>query len=160
MTPQTETAAFTGGDSGIHLPTGGPIKAGRLFLLEMSGDRIHAMNPDGSDRRTIVTGCHLPDGIVVDAAAGHIYWTNGGAQFQRRFDRARRSRWRRSQGDRPTRRDPHAETDPPRQGQWQALLVRPLLEREEALKVVVVESADPDFFFAHYDTSRAGQSAG
>ena len=80
MTPQTETAAFTGGDSGIHLPTGGPIKAGRLFLLEMSGDRIHAMNPDGSDRRTIVTGCHLPDGIVVDAAAGHIYWTNMGVR--------------------------------------------------------------------------------
>ncbi|WP_249133297.1 3-hydroxyacyl-CoA dehydrogenase [Bradyrhizobium sp. AUGA SZCCT0182] len=36
------------------------------------------MNTDGSDRETIVTGCHLPDGIVVDAAAGHIYWTNMG----------------------------------------------------------------------------------
>ena len=44
----------------------------------MSGDRIHSMNPDGSDRKTIVTGCHLPDGIVVDAEAGHIYWTNMG----------------------------------------------------------------------------------
>ena len=32
----------------------------------------------------------------------------------------------------------------------------PLLEQEESLKVVVFESADPDFFFAHYDTSRAG----
>src|SRR3954447_23260472 len=51
---------------------------GRLFLLELSGDRIHAMNPDGSNRRTIVTGCHLPDGIVVDAEDGHIYWTNMG----------------------------------------------------------------------------------
>jgi hypothetical protein len=36
------------------------------------------MNPDGSDRKTIVTDCHLPDGMVVDAEAGHIYWTNMG----------------------------------------------------------------------------------
>jgi hypothetical protein len=49
-----------------------------LFLLEQSGDRIHSMNPDGSDRKAIVTNCHLPDGIVVDAEAGHIYWTNMG----------------------------------------------------------------------------------
>jgi hypothetical protein len=52
--------------------------SGRLFVLELSGDRIHSMNPDGSDRKTIVTNCHLPDGIVVDAKAGHIYWTNMG----------------------------------------------------------------------------------
>ena len=48
----------------------GATRPGRLFLLELSGDRIHAMNSDGSDRVTIVTGCHLPDGIVVDAKAG------------------------------------------------------------------------------------------
>jgi hypothetical protein len=36
------------------------------------------MNVDGSDRMTIVTDCHLPDGIVVDGKAGHIYWTNMG----------------------------------------------------------------------------------
>jgi hypothetical protein len=53
-------------------------RAGRLFLLELSGNRIHSMNPDGFDRKTIVTNCHLPDGIVVDAEAGHIYWTNMG----------------------------------------------------------------------------------
>jgi hypothetical protein len=51
---------------------------GRLFVLEMNAGRIHAMNPDGSDKKTIVTNCHLPDGIVVDAEAGHIYWTNMG----------------------------------------------------------------------------------
>jgi hypothetical protein len=51
---------------------------GRLFVLELSGDRIHSMNPDGSDRKTIVTDCHLPDGIVVDAEVGRIYWTNMG----------------------------------------------------------------------------------
>jgi hypothetical protein len=53
-------------------------RSGRLFLLELSGDRIHSMNPDGTDRKTIVANCHLPDGIVVDAEAGHIYWTNMG----------------------------------------------------------------------------------
>ena len=56
----------------------GVTRSGRLFVLELSGDRIHSMNPDGSDRKTIVTECHLPDGIVVDAEAGHIYWTNMG----------------------------------------------------------------------------------
>src|ERR1700694_2334569 len=56
----------------------GATRSGQLFLLELSGDRIHAMNPDGSNRQTIVTNCHLPDGIVVDADAGHIYWTNMG----------------------------------------------------------------------------------
>jgi hypothetical protein len=56
----------------------GATRSGRLFFLELSGNRIHAMNPDGSDRKTIVTDCRLPDGIVVDAAAGHIYWTNMG----------------------------------------------------------------------------------
>jgi hypothetical protein len=56
----------------------GIARSGRLFVLELSGDRIHSMNPDGSDRKTIVTDCHLPDGIVVDVEAGHIYWTNMG----------------------------------------------------------------------------------
>jgi DNA-binding beta-propeller fold protein YncE len=51
---------------------------GQLFVLELSGDRIHSMNLDGTDRKTIVTNCHLPDGIVVDVEAGHIYWTNMG----------------------------------------------------------------------------------
>src|SRR5262249_49857089 len=53
-------------------------RSGRLFLLELSGDRIHSMNPDGSDRKTIITDGRLPDGIVVDAEAGHIYWTDMG----------------------------------------------------------------------------------
>jgi hypothetical protein len=56
----------------------GATRSGRLFLLELSGDRIHSMNPDGSERKAIVTNCHLPDGIVVDAEADHIYWTNMG----------------------------------------------------------------------------------
>jgi hypothetical protein len=36
------------------------------------------MNPDGTDRRTIVTDCRAPDGVAVDPDAGHIYWTNMG----------------------------------------------------------------------------------
>src|SRR4051812_30996971 len=43
----------------------------RLFVLELNAGCIHLMNADGSDRTTIVTGCHLPDGIVVDLEAGH-----------------------------------------------------------------------------------------
>ncbi|RQR52656.1 3-hydroxyacyl-CoA dehydrogenase [Burkholderia sp. Bp9125] len=55
------------------------LRSGRLFLLELSGGRIHSMNPDGSDRTTIVTDCRMPDGIAVDTDAGHIYWTNMGS---------------------------------------------------------------------------------
>jgi hypothetical protein len=56
----------------------GKSTLGRLFVLELSGGRIHSMNPDGSGRNVIVADCHLPDGIAVDVAAGHIYWTNMG----------------------------------------------------------------------------------
>jgi hypothetical protein len=60
-------------------PTSGRKEAvGRLFVLELSGGRIHSMCPDGSDGKVIVTDCHLPDGIAVDVKAGHIYWTNMG----------------------------------------------------------------------------------
>jgi hypothetical protein len=52
--------------------------APRLFVLELNAGRIHSMKTDGTDRKTIVSDCHLPDGIVVDAMAGHIYWTNMG----------------------------------------------------------------------------------
>ncbi|MEW9585877.1 3-hydroxyacyl-CoA dehydrogenase [Paraburkholderia sp. DGU8] len=54
-------------------------RTGRLFFLELSGGRIHSSNPDGSDLKTIVADCRLPDGIVVDVDAGHIYWTNMGS---------------------------------------------------------------------------------
>ena len=57
-------------------PDGGD--SGRLFVLELSGGRIHAMRPDGSDRKVIVADCRLPDGVAIDVEAGHIYWTNMG----------------------------------------------------------------------------------
>ncbi len=60
-------------------PTSGRKDAvGRLFVLELSGGRIHSMSPDGSNGGVIVADCHLPDGIAVDVEAGHIYWTNMG----------------------------------------------------------------------------------
>lgn len=50
----------------------------RLFVLDLSGGRVFSMNPDGSDERTIATGCRHPDGIAVDVEAGQIYWTDMG----------------------------------------------------------------------------------
>src|SRR3984957_4856501 len=53
--------------------------AGRLFFLDLGGGRVFSANPDGSDLKTIVSeGRKLPDGVVVDVAAGLIYWTNMG----------------------------------------------------------------------------------
>ena len=51
----------------------------KLFVLEASGDgRLFSINPDGTDKTFIVTGCPVPDGVAVDVQAGHIYWTNMG----------------------------------------------------------------------------------
>src|SRR6266568_704809 len=55
---------------------------GRLYFLEASGGRIHSVNTDGSDRKVILSGGRVPDGIVVDVEAGHIYWTNMGIPNQ------------------------------------------------------------------------------
>ena len=53
--------------------------SGRLFFMDLAAGRIFTSNPDGSDLQTIVNeGRKLPDGIVVDVPAGHIYWTNMG----------------------------------------------------------------------------------
>ena len=65
----------------MHEPqraSGENATVGRLFLLDLSGDCVVSLNPDGSDRKVIVTECRYPDGIAVDVAAGHIYWTNMG----------------------------------------------------------------------------------
>ena len=58
--------------------SGGKTGVGRLFVLDLSGSRVESMNPDGSDRKILVTDCRNPDGIAVDVDAGHIYWTNMG----------------------------------------------------------------------------------
>ncbi|MGD1216796.1 YncE family protein [Streptomyces krungchingensis] len=50
-----------------------------LFVLEASsGGRLFSVHPDGSDKRLVVTGCRIPDGVAVDVVAGHVYWTNMG----------------------------------------------------------------------------------
>jgi DNA-binding beta-propeller fold protein YncE len=53
---------------------------GRLFFLDIFGDRIFSTEPDGSDLRVLLEDSRkiLPDGIVIDVEAGHIYWTNMG----------------------------------------------------------------------------------
>jgi DNA-binding beta-propeller fold protein YncE len=63
----------------INAETNNSATSGRLFFLDLGAGRVLSANPDGSDLKTIVNeGKKLPDGIVVDAAAGHLYWTNMG----------------------------------------------------------------------------------
>ena len=54
--------------------------AGRIFFLDLAGSRVLSANPDGSDLKTILVekDRELPDGLVVDLAAGHLYWTHMG----------------------------------------------------------------------------------
>jgi len=63
-----------------HLQRGAGAKVteNRLFLLDLSDNRVVSLNADGSDRRVIVTECRYPDGVAVDVASGHVYWTNMG----------------------------------------------------------------------------------
>jgi hypothetical protein len=58
--------------------SGDTATVGRLFLLDLSDNRVVSLNSDGSDREVIVTECRYPDGIAVDVVAGHVYWTNMG----------------------------------------------------------------------------------
>src|SRR6266581_5602035 len=54
-------------------------KKAQLFFLSASSGQVFSANPDGSDLKVIVSeGKRLPDGIVVDSGAGHLYWTNMG----------------------------------------------------------------------------------
>ena len=50
----------------------------RIFFLDLRGKLVSA-TPDGSDRQVLIEGLTgQPDGIAIDVAAGHIYWTNMG----------------------------------------------------------------------------------
>jgi hypothetical protein len=52
---------------------------GRLFFLSASSGQVFSAKTDGSDLKVIVSeGRRIPDGIVVDIEAGHLYWTNMG----------------------------------------------------------------------------------
>src|ERR1700731_5418385 len=62
--------------SKVAQPTPKGTKA-RLFFLSASSGQVFSANPDGSDLKVIVSeGRRIPDGIVVDSGAGHLYWTN------------------------------------------------------------------------------------
>ena len=50
----------------------------RLFILDLAEGRVFSVKPDGSDKKILATGSHMPDGIAVDVEAGHLYWTNMG----------------------------------------------------------------------------------
>jgi sugar lactone lactonase YvrE len=64
--------------SNIRKP-GAEVTTARLFFLSASSGQVFSANPDGSGLKVIVSeGRRLPDGIVVDVAAGHLYWTNMG----------------------------------------------------------------------------------
>jgi hypothetical protein len=57
-----------------------PAPVGRLFFLDLAAGRVMSANPDGSGLELIAeVGRTLPDGLTVDAAAGHLYWTNMGS---------------------------------------------------------------------------------
>ncbi len=51
---------------------------GCLFVLDVSSDSVLSMNPDGSNKKVVASQCRIPDGVVVDVEAGHVYWTNMG----------------------------------------------------------------------------------
>lgn len=53
---------------------------GRIFFLDLSGSRVLSANPDGSDLKTVVLEKERewPDGLAIDVAAGHLYWTHMG----------------------------------------------------------------------------------
>jgi sugar lactone lactonase YvrE len=58
--------------------TGNGVVA-RIFFLDLGAGRVLSANPDGSDLKTLlIEGRKLPDGLAVDVAAGHLYWTNMG----------------------------------------------------------------------------------
>ena len=51
----------------------------RIFFLDVASGQVRSANPDGTDLKTIVDeGRKLPDGLAVDVAGGHLYWTNMG----------------------------------------------------------------------------------
>jgi hypothetical protein len=59
------------------------IDSARLLVLDVKHARIFSITTDGTDITTILEGCGpSPDGIAVDPAKRHIYWTNMGKQSE------------------------------------------------------------------------------
>ena len=59
-------------------PNSTAAMAGRLYFLDAKG-RLLTANPDGTGLKVMLSaGMSGPDGVAVDAAARHIFWTNMG----------------------------------------------------------------------------------
>jgi sugar lactone lactonase YvrE len=74
--------ARTSGDGGAAGEGGTAGAAGvpTLFYLDLFGGRVLRVGTDGAKPDAIVTtGSVEPDGVVVDVAGGHVFWTNMGA---------------------------------------------------------------------------------
>ena len=72
-------AAASAADSESNLKTPATATTGRIFFLDIRGGRVMSANSDGSDLKVLLEGHKTgPDGIVVDAPARHIFWTNMG----------------------------------------------------------------------------------
>ena len=53
--------------------------AGRILFLDLKAGRVVSANPDGADLKVLLEGHRTGmDGVAVDAAARHIFWTNMG----------------------------------------------------------------------------------
>lgn len=75
--------ASTGGaGSSIATGTDGSSSANgtpRIFFLDILGGRVLSTDPSGQNVEVLVTGATgTPDGIAVDVAGGHLFWTNMG----------------------------------------------------------------------------------
>jgi hypothetical protein len=75
-------ASATGGvanGTGGTTTTPPPSTTARLFFLDIGGGRVLSARPDGTDVRVLVRGASsLPDGVAVDVAGKHVFWTNMG----------------------------------------------------------------------------------
>lgn len=73
ITASIAGAADAGSKDTLSLPAGP-----RIFFLDAKG-RLLTAKSDGSDLRVLLNnGMSGPDGVAVDVAAKHIYWTNMG----------------------------------------------------------------------------------
>src|SRR5258707_2930026 len=76
QSPELRSRAHLGRARKLGNMTESRSASGRLFVLDLSGGRIFSLNPDGSDPKTLVTGCRLPDGLAVASSARYVYCTN------------------------------------------------------------------------------------
>ena len=117
----------------------------KLFVLEASGGgRLFSINPDGSGKTVLVSGCPVPDGVAVDVEAGHVYWTNMGTPpvNDGSIERADLDGGNRTtivpRGGTYTPKQLHFDVDGP-----QAVLVRPRRHAGDALRPRRVQRGDP-----------------